>query len=862
MRIAHFGLPLLALCGLAADLGAQAGSQNMEAKVNELLGRLTLEQKIDLLGGVDSSYTSALPQIGLPRLKTSDGPLGTRNDGPATAMPGGIALAATWDTALARKEGEQIGRDARARGDHFLLGPGVNIYVAPQNGRNFEYLGEDPFLAARLAVAYIDGLQSQGVSATIKHFLGNNSEYDRHNVNAIIDERALREIYLPVFEAAVKEAHVGAVMDSYNLVNGTHMTENAPINVGILKKEWGFDGVLVSDWSSTYDGVASANAGLDLEMPSGRFMNRRVLLAAIENNTVSVAAIDDKVRRILRLAVRFGWLDREQTDLSIPRENREGDQAALQVAREGMVLLKNERNLLPLNRERIKYIAVIGPDAYPAVPVGGGSAQVAPFSAVGFMQGLSRALGANVKVLYHRGVPTLNRLAMSTSYFTSDTKAQPGLTVERFDNVNLAGSPVETRTEIHVNQKPRFTMADLPEMDLSGLFAPGGPPPQRPKGSSTRWTGYYFPETAGPFEVFLQASGENGGHRLFIDGQLVMDGWKVRKATVDHATLPLTAAPHKVVFEQFSDGRPDFFGGALRLGIFAEDKAIDPAAKKLAAQADAVIVAAGFDPETESEGGDRTFGLPPGQDQLIRDIAAENKNTIVVLTSGGAVDTRGWLDNVPVLMEAWYAGQSGGVALADLLLGNVSPSGRLPISYDRSWEDNPAHESYYPQGDGRDVVYRDGVFVGYRGYDRDGKKPLFPFGYGLSYTKFEYSQLALKATGHDDRDPRYEVSFNVKNTGGRPGAEVAQVYVSEKHARVPRPPKELKAFARLDLKPGEGRPAVLSLDARSFAYYDAAAKEWRCDPGEFDILIGASAEDIRLRGTISLAKPISLPTAR
>ena len=222
-------------------MGAQAGSQNMEAKVNELLGRLTLEQKIDLLGGVDSSYTSALPQIGLPRLKTSDGPLGTRNDGPATAMPGGIALAATWDTALARKEGEQIGRDARARGDHFLLGPGVNIYVAPQNGRNFEYLGEDPFLAARLAVAYIDGLQSQGVSATIKHFLGNNSEYDRHNVNAIIDERALREIYLPVFEAAVKEAHVGAVMDSYNLVNGTHMTENAPINVGILKKEWGFE---------------------------------------------------------------------------------------------------------------------------------------------------------------------------------------------------------------------------------------------------------------------------------------------------------------------------------------------------------------------------------------------------------------------------------------------------------------------------------------------------------------------------------------------------------------------------------------------------------------------------------------------
>jgi beta-glucosidase len=360
MRTAYVPLAVLALCSFAPDLDAQNGpvGQNSEAgareeaKVRGLLGRLTLEQKIDLLGGVDDFYTLALPQIGLPRLKMSDGPLGVRSDGPATAMPGGIALAATWDTALANKVGGQIGRDARARGDHFLLGPGVNIYVAPQNGRNFEYLGEDPFLAARIAVAYINGVQAQGVSATVKHFMGNNSEFDRHNTNAVIDERALREIYLPAFEAAVKEAHVGAVMNSYNLVNGVHMTQNAPLNVAILKKEWGFDGVLMSDWTSTYDAVASANAGLDLEMPSGRFLNRRILLPAIQNNSVSVATIDDKVRRILRLAVRFGWIDHEQTDLSIPRDNQEGDQVALQAAREGMVLLKNERNLLPLSRER------------------------------------------------------------------------------------------------------------------------------------------------------------------------------------------------------------------------------------------------------------------------------------------------------------------------------------------------------------------------------------------------------------------------------------------------------------------------------------------------------------------------------
>jgi Glycosyl hydrolase family 3 C-terminal domain/Fibronectin type III-like domain len=309
--------------------------------------------------------------------------------------------------------------------------------------------------------------------------------------------------------------------------------------------------------------------------------------------------------------------------------------------------------------------------------------------------------------------------------------------------------------------------------------------------------------------------------------------------------------------QQFQSNFVHIFGPS-QLGIFGEDTVVDPTAKKLAAEADAVIVAAGFDPESETEGGDRTFGLPAGQDELIREIAAENKNTVVVLTSGGAVDTRGWLDHVPALIEAWYPGQSGGIAAADLLLGNFSPSGRLPISYDRSWEENPAHESYYPQSD-REVVYCDGIFVGYRGYDHDGKKPLFPFGFGLSYAKFEYSQLTLKATGRDDRDPRYEVSFNVKNTGGRPGTEVAQVYVREKHPRVPRPPKELKTFARLDLKPGETRPALLPLDARSFAYYDTAAKQWRSDPGEFEILIGALAEDIRLRGTVSLSKPSILP---
>src|SRR5579872_4002889 len=337
----------------------RAASSDVDARIDALIKKLTLEEKIDLIGGVDDFYIRANEKIGLPRLKMADGPVGVRNYGPSTVF-GGVGLAATWDPEMAKLVGMTIGQDARARGVHFMLGPGVNIYRAPLNGRNFEYFGEDPFLAARIAVGYINGMQSQGVSATIKHFMGNNSEFDRHNSDSVIDERTMREIYLPVFEAAVKEAHVGAVMDSYNLTNGAHMSENSFLNSDVLKKEWGFSGILMSDWSSTYNGVAAANSGLDLEMPYAAYMNRSTLLPAIQAGQVQAATIDDKVRRILRTAAQFGWLDRDQTELSIPRFNEEGRKVALQAARESMVLLKNDGGLLPWAQDQIASVAVIG----------------------------------------------------------------------------------------------------------------------------------------------------------------------------------------------------------------------------------------------------------------------------------------------------------------------------------------------------------------------------------------------------------------------------------------------------------------------------------------------------------------------
>jgi beta-glucosidase len=734
---------------------------------------------------------------------------------------------------LAERVGTEIGRDARAKGVHFLLGPGVNIYRAPMNGRNFEYFGEDPFLASRIAVGYIRGVQSQGVSATVKHFLGNNSEFDRHNVDSVIDERTLREIYLPVFEAAVKEAHVGAIMDSYNLANGVHLTQNAYLNSQVVKKEWGFDGVIMSDWTSTYDAIAAANAGLDVEMPSGVFMNRTNLLPAIADGKVTTATIDDKVRRVLRTAARFGWLDRDQKDLSVPRYNQQGREVALQAARESMVLLKNDGHLLPLAKSGVRTVAVIGPDAYPAVAVGGGSARVQPFAAVSFLEGIGNYLGSGAKVLYSRGIASLSEMADATNFSTEAAGGQPGLRVAYFDNPELKGNPLQSRVEAHVNVA-RGVGQGFPEHS-----------------ASDRWTGYFVPARAGTYEVFVQSTGEDGGfYRLTIDDQVVFDNWQVNTAVMNSKAVQLTAAPHKIVLEHH--GRSGWLGNRLRLGIVGRDEVVDPDAKAIAQQADVAIVAVGFDPETESEGGDRTFQLPPGQYELISEILAANRKTLVVVTAGGAVDMQAWIEGVPAVLQAWYPGQEGGTALAEIVFGDANPSGRLPVTFERRWEDNPVHDSYYPEPGTKRVPYKEGVFVGYRGYDHNGAKPLFPFGFGLSYTTFAYRNLSVKNQGSS-----WQVQFDLTNTGKREGAEVAQVYVASPNSPVPRPVKELKGFAKISLHPRETKKVTVMLDRRAFSYYDAAGKQWRADPGRYEVLVGKSAGEIELRGTVELGGPVA-----
>ena len=822
---------ILFFLGQVTIAQAPPAKADVEKRVESILSQMTLEEKIEIIGGTNDFFTRPIARLGIPALKMSDGPMGVHDYGLTTAYPAGIALAASWDTELAERFGASMGKDARARGVHFILAPGMNIYRAPMNGRNFEYFGEDPFLASRMAVSVIEGMQGQRVIATAKHFVGNNSEFARMTLSSDIDERTLREIYLPAFEASVKEAKVGAVMDAYNPVNSVYMTQNNHLNNEILKKEWGFDGILMSDWGATHDGVAAAKGGLDLEMPSPTFMNSEALLPALKDGNIQVATLDDKVRRILRKAIEFGFLDHAQTDTDIPTYSQEGRQVALEMARGGMVLLKNSGNLLPLDESKVKTIAVIGPDAYPAVPSGGGSAETKPFNSVSYLEGISNRLGTRARVLYAVDEPVLDEV-FENSEFVTAPGGESGLKGEYFDNEDLRGTPVLVRTDKHVH----FDWGE-------GSFAPGQPVDH----FSIRWTGYFVPRKSGDYKFFTSA---DDGARLYVGDETVIDDWQRHSQTVDSGTRHLEAGqPYKIRLEYF-----EAVGSAIiGFGVTRAESFIGSKTKALAAMADAVVICVGFDPKTESEGSDRTFQLPGGQDELIQQISAVNKNTIIVLTAGGNVDMTQWIERVPTILHAWYPGQEGGTALAQILFGDYSPSGKLPASFERRWEDNPTFHSYYPEKNENRVQYSEGVFVGYRHFDRSETKPLFAFGYGLSYMTFGYGKLSVSPQTGDLSEP-VTVSFDVKNTGLREGAEVAELYVGNAAASVPRPVKELKSFAKIKLKPGETERVTLKLDRRAFSFYDIKKGVWTAEPGAFTILVGGSSDHIQLREKFTLTR--------
>ncbi|MGO9316852.1 MAG: beta-glucosidase family protein [Terracidiphilus sp.] len=837
-----FFLSMLLSCGLIAAAQAPApDSPAIEAKAHALLAKLTLEQKIVLLGGVDGMFTQAVPAIDLPRFKMSDASVGVRTWGPTTAYAGGVALSATWDKEFARKLGEGLGRDARARGVNFLLGPGVNIARSPLAGRNFEYLSEDPYLNAAMVVPFIEGVQSQGVIATVKHYAMNNQEYNRHNASVDIDERTMREIYLPAFEAAVTKAHVDAVMNSYNLVNGVHATQNEFLNLKVLKGDWGFQSILMSDWDATYDGVAAANNGLDLEMPNARFMTSKVLLAAVKDDSVKESTIDDKVLRLLRTELRYGFLDRPQFDPAYSTYSVADRAIALDGARESLTLLKNDGHLLPLDANKIKTIAVIGPDAYPAVTGGGGSSEATAFEPVSILTGIANLAGPEVHVLYARGLSDENEIFRRTRW-------EGAVKVDDYPSQDFTGTPKSSTVR-----------------GITG-WRESGWEPESPTPHSIRYTAQYKAEKAGTYMVLAGASGWGGnGFKVLVNGKELLHQERAEGQVPKSATVELAAGEAATVVAELQPrGETPRFG----LGIVYLPELISDEAREMAAKADVVVVAVGFNSQTEGEGHDRTFALPWGQDTLIETIAAINPRTIVTLTAGGSLDTRRWLSKVPALLHTWYPGQEGGTAVAEVLFGKHNPEGKLPVSFDRSWEENPSYAYYNPiQGadtslhvveEGRPPVdyiiphvkYDDGLLVGYRYWTTTGKHPLFPFGFGLSYTTFSFTNLQAPATAASGST--VPVSFDVTNTGSVAGAEVAQLYISDPSAKVSRPERELKGFEKVRLAPGETKHVTINLDARAFSYWDSTARKWSIDPGKFIIRVGDSSENNPLNAELTL----------
>jgi beta-glucosidase len=834
---------ILSLISVApSSIRAQApapDSPAIEAQVHSMLAKLTLEQKMELMGGIESMFTRTMAPIDLPRFKMSDASVGVRTWGPTTAYASGVSLAATWDPDLARKLGEGLGRDARARSVNFLLGPGVNIARSPLAGRNFEYLSEDPYLNSVMVVPFIEGVQSQGVAATVKHYALNNQEFNRHNASADVDERTMREIYLPAFEAAVTKAHVDAVMNSYNLVNGTHATQNDFLNLKVLKGEWGFQGVLMSDWDATYDGVAACNNGLDLEMPSPKFMNAKNLAPAVQAGQVKEATIDDHLMRLLRTELRYGWTTRPQFDPADSTYSVVDRPFALEEALESITLLKNEGKLLPLDAGKIKTIAIIGPNAWPAVTGGGGSSHATPFEPVSLLTGVANLAGPNVHVIYKGGLPEMTDVLKNTHW-------QNGVKVETFASGDFTGTP-QTATRPNVND-----------------YRPDQWEAEDSHARTIRYTASFKADRPGRYLLVAGAGGEDA-YNVSVDGKQLIEQAHAEGQVPKTAPLELAAGQTVNIEAHYM---PRAAGSRFGFGIVAAADLVTPDEKSIAAQADVAIVAIGFNDRLEGEGHDRTFALPWGQDALIEEVAAANPHTIVVANAGGGFDTTRWLDKVPVLLDTYYPGQEGGTAIAQILFGQHDPEGKLPVSFDRTWEENPSAKWYH--GDPADnttlhtigangqpvdytiehIKYGDKLMVGYRYWTTTGKQPLFPFGFGLSYTTFSFSHLDVLKSAASGSTIR--VGFDVTNTGGAAGADVAQLYISDPSAKTDRPERELKGFAKVRLDPGQTQHVTLSLDARAFSYWSESAHNWTIDPGRFVIRVGDSSENTPLSADVEI----------
>jgi beta-glucosidase len=806
-------------------------------RVEELLKKLTLNEKVSLLSGRDIWNTVPVQRLGIPSIVMTDGPHGVRPThpdvgrkmGPVTAFPTGISMGASWNPELIEQVGQALGEETRGMDCDILLGPCVNIVRDPRGGRNFETYSEDPYHAGRMAVAFINGLQSRGVGASLKHYAVNNYEIERFRASSNLDERTLREIYLPQFETAVKDAHPWTVMCSYNRINGTYAGENEYLLKKILKEEWGFEGAVISDWGATHTVFDSVANGLDLEMP-GPARYYRLLEDAVHNWQIDEAVVDDAVRRVLRLVVLSGRMDGKTSAGSV--NTLEHQVLARRLAEEAITLLKNDGDILPLDKNRLQSVAVIGPNAASAVISGGGSSRAEPPYRVNPLEALKKVL----EVAYERGSDNYDIPFEVPQAWMRTKDARPGLYCEAYASTDFSGEPLFTQENAGA------------EYWFHANWSSKTPP------RSVRWTTRLTVPEDGSYLFHL---GHSGTMRLYLDDELILEN-----SSPDPETYrPIE--PTKVVREMKAGRAYDFRIEYLRrddnwliayklgLGLTFPpglDARLERAVS-LARGSEVALVFAGYPDAFESEGTDRpSIELLGKQNELIAAVAAANPRTVVVLNAGAPV-TMPWLDKVAAVVQAYYPGMENGNAVANVLMGQVNPSGKLPVTYPKRLEDSPAYINASFPGC-REVNYGEGIFVGYRYYDKKDVEPLFPFGHGLSYTTFAYS--GLKVAKKVKAGQNVEVSLTVTNTGKVVGKEVVQLYVSDLKSFLPRPTKELKGFAKIDLKPGEAQVVTFSLDERALAFYDPQKKAWVAEPGEFEVLVGSSSRDIRLKAGFKL----------
>ena len=822
--------------------------QPLIGRVEELINRMSLDEKIHMVHGVlayeiASGYVPPIAKLGIPDLQLTDGPVGIRFQGPATAFPATIAVAATWDLDLAREEGVMLGSEAKGKNQDVLLAPALNITRIPLNGRTFEYYSEDPYLTSRMVVENVRGIQSEGTIATAKHYVANNQETNRSWVSANVSERALREIYLRGFEAAVKEANVGSVMAAYNRVNGTHCTENEQLLKTILKNEWGFEGFVVSDWGATHSTIPAANAGLDLEMPTGEYFGDSLRQAVLDNE-VSIATLNDKVRRILRQMAISGALDNRKKGRPGEANTPQHQALARRIAAEGTVLLKRQGQILPLDQLRISSIAVVGPAADTAKVGGGGSSEVIPPYSVSVLDGITERAGSGISVNYASGEGELSPVPSSALEPPGATNGENGLRGEYFNNAEFSGQPVLERIDRQLN----FNVGGrslIPKLNSDNF--------------SVRWTGTLTAPTTGTYTLALSS---DDGSYLYIGDELVIDNGGEHPIQMKSYDMKLEAGrPYQVridYFEIAGDASIVFGWRTPHDQQTAIDSAVD-----LARQSNVVVLVA---TDHSAENVDRdSLQLPGRQNDLIFAIANANENTVVLLRTGGPVHMP-WIEKVPNILEAWYPGMEEGNAIASVLFGDVNPSGKLPVTFGKRLEDYPAStEEQYPGIDGV-VDYSEGIFVGYRYFDEQDIQPLFAFGHGLSYTSFDYVNLSveLKQASQEGTDfgidsirpssPTIEVGVEVRNTGSHTGAEVVQLYLGVPNKPVAMPPKQLKSFRKVFLEPDQIEHVRFQLDEQALSYWNPDTHQWAIQNGTYRIMVGSSSRDIRLQHTLNLQR--------